>query len=114
MPGELLLWYGIDCGGVKQARVSQRRDGLLNVCPGGILRQDGANNYLKRRAGGPPVLRSKKLKEMPVKGDEPSSGGCLWHTRYCDRFFREVKGRINEQWRDIWGSILERSESEWP
>lgn len=85
--GEMLLRYAIDATGVEQTCGPQRRDRLLNVNPGGILGQDGADDDLEPGTGRPPALWSKISEQMPVEGEEPTSGCCLWHVHYCDWFF---------------------------
>ena len=46
------------------------RDGTLDVRPGRVLRQDGADDDFETRPAGPPVLRAVSRKERIVVGVE--------------------------------------------
>jgi len=50
----------------KQPFSPQGADGVLNVCPGSVLRQDSADNDLKSCSAGPPILRAVNRKQCIV------------------------------------------------
>src|SRR5213594_316683 len=56
---------------LEQAGLLQISDRDLDVPPGGLLHQKGADDCFDRRLGGPPVLRSVVVEEPIVDGSRP-------------------------------------------
>ena len=61
--GQLCLGNFLKSRRRKQFRLAQIDDGVLHVCPAGILNQDGAHDYFEGGSARPPVLFAVGLKQ---------------------------------------------------
>ena len=94
--GELRLGNPFKSGRPKQFRVAQIGDGACGVYPGGVLNQDGADDYFEGRPPRPPVLRAVRLKKgvkvLPQYGQalqRRGRAGLRASARLADRRFYE-------------------------
>ncbi len=60
---------------IEQTGTAERGDSLLDVGPGDVLSEDGTDDDLERRPGGPPSLRPIRAQEGVIVGEEGGSVG---------------------------------------
>ncbi len=64
--GKLLSWHAVKWIGIKAPCRLEIGYGFFHILPIGVLRQNGADNYLKPRLAGPPVLRAEGVVQQSV------------------------------------------------